>query len=274
MVKIYGLVCPFTGDIRYIGKTVRPLVARLHNHITESKRARHSHKHRWIAKCCDQGLRPGMWLLEEVPDGIRWQERERLWISKAIESGLDLTNQTAGGEGLEFIDTEAGNKYKANLSKASKKNYPKVKTALIDGSKRSWAENRQARIDSCMAGWTDESRARHRETMARVSKTPEFKAAQSAAQKKKWVESRDVIMAAFARPECKKRQSERKKKSWQDPETRRRMANRWTPEARAKQAAELVTRREKMLQARTPESRAKQAEALRATWAKRKAAKS
>ena len=50
------------------------------------------------------------------------------------------------------------------------------------------------------------------------------------------------------------------------------MMNRWTPEARAKQAAEVLSRKEKIQAAMTPEVRAKQAAKLKETWAIRKAA--
>lgn len=276
MVKIYGLVCPMTNEIRYIGKTVRSLQARLHNHITESRRSRNSHKHRWIAKCCDEGSRPTMWLLEEVPDGVRWQERERTWIQKALEMGLHLTNQTAGGEGLDFLDPEAKRRYCEKLSLAIKKSQrlnPEGLAATVRGTKRSWAENRQGRIDACMAGWTPESKKAHAEKMAVISKTPEFRAAKAKGQKRAWQENREVFMAAFSSPECKAKQSQSKKTVWKDPETRARMMNRWTPEARVKQSQALQERQEKMRAALTPEVRAKQAATLKATWAKRKAAK-
>lgn len=276
MIKIYGMVCPKTKEIRYIGKTTRSLQARLHNHITESKRSRHSHKHRWIAKCCDEGMRPTMWLLEEVEDGVRWQDREREWIRKARAMGLNLTNQTNGGEGMNFIDEEAKSRYLISLAAASKKAYhsnPSLREALIRGGKESWARNRQGRIDACMSGWTPEAKKAHAEKMASIRKTPEFKAAKSKAQKLVWEESRQVFMAAFSNPDCKAKQSESKKRVWRDPETRSRMMNRWTPEARAKQSQALRERQEKMKEALTPEVRAKQAATLKATWARRKAAK-
>jgi hypothetical protein len=52
--------------------------------------------------------------------------------------------------------------------------------------------------------------------------------------------------------------------AWTDPETR--------PEARAKQAAEVLSRQAKIQAAMTPEVRAKQAAKLKETWARRKAA--
>lgn len=273
MVKIYGLACPISNEIRYIGKTSRELERRLYAHISESRRTRHSHKHRWIAKCLDRGLRPTIWLLEEVPDGVSWQAREKAWIKRALEMEFELTNQTAGGEGLEFLDPIAKAAYKKKLSAATKKSLqrnPALKFALIEGTKRSWSENKPKRLAALMSGWNEENRAKHREIMSVISKTPEFKKAKSDGQKKAWERDRSVFMDAFAAPEVKAKQSASKRASWSDPEVRARMMNRWTPEARAKQAQEILSRKDKIQAAMTPEVRAKQAAKLKETWAKRK----
>jgi hypothetical protein len=108
--------------------------------------------------------------------------------------------------------------------------------------------------------------------MAVVRQTPEFKAAKSRGAKQAWAGHREVFEAAFASPEIKAKQSAGKRKSWTDPKTRESMMNRWTPEARAKQAAEVLSRKEKIQAAMTPEVRAKQAAKLKETWAIRKAA--
>lgn len=227
MVKIYGLICPMSGEIRYIGKTEEELSRRLRNHLAEARNKLVSHKQRWLRKCLNLGVAPTMWLLEEVQQGESWQDRERAWIAKAVALGFKITNQTAGGEGVVMNDPEAVARWKANLAVA----------------------------------------------MDKVRETPEFKENKSKGAKRAWVTHRDALMTAFARPETKAKHSKRAKRCWSDPDTRDRMMNRWTPEAKAKQAAELETRRQKMLAARTPEVRAKQAATLKATWAKRKAAK-
>lgn len=275
MVKIYGLVCPFSGEIRYIGKTSRKLQIRLVAHLAESRRTRHSHKHRWIARLDDAGQKPAMWLLEDVDPADRWQDRERLWIKRAKDMGLDLTNQTAGGEGLDLIDPVAIESYRKSQSVASKKarkNNPKIAEALAEAGRRSWAENKQARIEASRAGWTIEAKKAHADKMAIIRKTPEFKAAKVKGQKQAWKDSRPLFMAAFANPECKLKQSESKKRTWADPGSRERLMNRWTPEARAKQVEALRERRAKIQAAMTPEVRARQAAKLKQTWAKRKAA--
>ena len=272
MVTIYGLVCPIAGEIRYIGKTRRSVKARLIAHLQESKKG-HSHKQRWLARCLASGLRPSIWILEQVPAGLSWQDRERAWIRRALEMGLDLTNQTAGGEGLDFLDEEARASYSKTLSETVKKwqkKSPEKLARLREGARRSWAENKAARLAACRDGWTDESRAQHRATMARISKTPEFKAAMSDGQKASWARDRDARLTPLLSPECRANKSRAAKAGWADPVKRAaKLSGRWTPEARAKQAAEIASRREKMGIA--PESRKKQGAAMKEFWARRKA---
>jgi hypothetical protein len=275
MVKIYGLVCPVSQQIRYIGKTNQKLSKRLIAHITDAKKSTYSHKRRWIRKCLSLGLRPTSWLLEEVPDGQRWQDREIAWIRRAKELGFDLTNQTVGGEGLDFIDPAANAEYRAKhrvaMNRAREEN-PSLIRALIDGNKRSWRENREERVSSIRAAMnTPEYKKNLADAMKVARSKQSFKENFRRAARAKWVTNRDTLMKAFARPETKKKQSESKKKAWKDPEKRDRLMNRWTPEARAKQAEALRERQAKIQAAMTPEVRARQSATLKETWAKRKA---
>lgn len=276
MVTIYGLVCPLSGEIRYIGKTNRNLRLRLNAHVTESRRLRHSHKHRWIAGCYDRGLRPSVWVLEELEDGANWQERERDWIKRAKDLGLDLTNQTAGGEGLIWLDEQSKARYAKKISEVVKRRYrenPEIWDAAREGCRESWAKDKQGRIASCLSGWTSEVKANHAKVMAEIRARPEFKESQSRGSKKAWSKHRDKLTAIRKDPAVRAKQSEAKKKAWTDPAKRENLMNRWTPEAKAKQAAEILSRKEKIQAAMTPEVRARQAAKLRETWAKRKAAK-
>lgn len=224
-IKIYGIVCPIAGEIRYIGKTEQSLNRRLSAHICESRKAQLSHKHRWIANCLAEGLRPTMWLLEEVVNPDDWPVREIAWIKKANQIGISLTNQTSGGDGIVLTDPDAIARFKANLSKAMKR-------------------------VRCAEGYS--------ELRSKVSLDV-------------WSKHRATILESFNSVETKSKQSTRKKTAWANPEVRLRMMNRWTPEARARQAAEILGRKEKIKAAMTPEVRAKQAAKLKETWARRKA---
>lgn len=102
LTYIYGLVDPFTQQIRYIGKTVSTPIARLYSHICEARRCdpdrQHYHKNRWILGLLSRGVSPEIVILETVV-GDAWQEAEKTWIRKGGETGWDLTNLSDGGEG-------------------------------------------------------------------------------------------------------------------------------------------------------------------------------
>lgn len=87
--RIYALVDE-GGCVRYVGKTVRTLRERFAQHKVAAKRGSLP-VNRWIKKH-DASIR----LLETVPRGGRWQDRERYWISQFD----NLLNLTEGGEGL------------------------------------------------------------------------------------------------------------------------------------------------------------------------------
>lgn len=263
MITIYALVCPMSGEIRYIGKTEKTPERRLIAHLTESRSRGWSHKNRWIRKCLAAGSSPQLWILEEVADGVRWQERERAWIGRAMQLGLPLTNQTAGGEGLDFIDPITKENYRKVHSEISRERYyssPERRAALIEGSKRSWAENREARLEAAKKGWTPEAKARHAEAMEKVRSAPGWKERKMLSAKDVWPTHREKILEAFARPETKEKHSAAIKAAWGDDAKRARLMNRWTPEAKAKQAQAIRDRS-------TPEYRALMAEKTKARWA-------
>ena len=68
-----------------------------------------------------------------------------------------------------------------------------------------------------------------------------------------------------------KAQGDRLRKRWADPKSRAKVNKaRWTPEAKAKQAAEVSARREKMNASVSPEGRARQRAAMREYWRRKK----
>lgn len=103
---IYGLIDPNTKIIRYIGKSDCPKT-RLANHIQTSKKSK-THKSNWINSLIKYKKKPELIILEEV-DYNNWEEREKYWIKKYKDDGVDVTNFTNGGEGTDkiyFIDKE------------------------------------------------------------------------------------------------------------------------------------------------------------------------
>jgi hypothetical protein len=99
MTRVYGLIDPRTGLLRYIGVSRRPLCKRLAVHICESKCGAQSHRCRWIRQILACGLRPRIVEIECCPvtDG---RQEERYHIALAKQDGIRLVNSTDGGDGI------------------------------------------------------------------------------------------------------------------------------------------------------------------------------
>ena len=93
--KIYGLRCPVTQEIKYVGKTICSLEKRFNDHLSEALRTTEklTYKHKWLQKLNSQNLKPTIELIE-ICTNDNWQEREIFWIAKY----QNLTNSTPGGE--------------------------------------------------------------------------------------------------------------------------------------------------------------------------------
>lgn len=105
-IYIYGLKDPFTDEIRYIGKSVRPK-ERLTNHCNDKSK---NHRTNWISSLMQKGKRPILVILEEMSIDSDWQERERFWIAYAKSIEWNLVNGTSGGDGVKDLCQEAKEK--------------------------------------------------------------------------------------------------------------------------------------------------------------------
>lgn len=106
MFRIYGLKCPISGSIRYIGKTKNALKERLKGHLSDAKKLKYKHHtSRWLRKLLCDGLIPEVILLEESEGD--WIEAEIRWIARGKALGWPLTNSTAGGDGAPDPTPEA-----------------------------------------------------------------------------------------------------------------------------------------------------------------------
>lgn len=97
---IYGLTCPDTGSIRYIGKA-NNLAKRLASHLRDA-RTRTTPVYCWITKLVSDGKRPGLVVLEDAQD---WVEAERRLIAVSRARGDRLLNVADGGD-EPFCSTE------------------------------------------------------------------------------------------------------------------------------------------------------------------------
>ena len=85
---IYGLCCPFTNDIHYIGKTTQGMTRPL-QHISES----HSIKVKeWVNDLKDIGHSPVIKIIETVSLQDDLDFRERYWIQYYVNKNTFLLN--------------------------------------------------------------------------------------------------------------------------------------------------------------------------------------
>lgn len=272
MVYIYGLLCPLSGDIRYIGKSVNPK-RRLNGHLTGAKTGAYNHHtSRWIRKLDRNNLRPDLVVLQELKDGEDWRSAERDWISAALASGWPLTNSTAGGEGLDYIRPEDRDRYRANKSLAMKRYAatPEGRARLermVAAANEPEAAQRRA-VAVAVANRRPEYRKKMRRVNAEINARSEVKTKKSRASKAMWRDdaTRVRIMDSFSSDECKRKQSEAKVRSWADPDVGRKL--------RAIHSSEEVRAKKSESKAKNwadPEYRELMSQRLKAAWAKRKA---
>jgi len=94
--KIYSLQDEY-GNIRYIGKTSKSIKERFSGHLREAKKGVDNHRCNWIRSVMARGKWPIVFLIGEV-DGDGCKE-EIAWIKYFREEGVDLVNETNGGDG-------------------------------------------------------------------------------------------------------------------------------------------------------------------------------
>ena len=114
IISIYALIEPielvrkddYFNGIRYIGKTNKPLLYRLKEHVYHSNKGEQSHKANWIRKVLCETKIPQIIFLGEVPEGHDWEEYEKAWIKYFREEGCNLTNMCDGGNVLFGLMTD------------------------------------------------------------------------------------------------------------------------------------------------------------------------
>lgn len=117
--KIYFLIDPRTGDIRYVGKTTKKLTYRLMNgHMQDSSR---THKTNWIKSLKKDGLLPEIKLVKicESEDKCNYAEKFYIKLLGRADKGEGiLVNATDGGEGT--TGRVLSEKTKRKISKGNK----------------------------------------------------------------------------------------------------------------------------------------------------------
>ena len=161
---IYGLRCPLSGEIRYVGQTLSTLKKRLKGHKFD--RRHNPHKVNWIKKLEKLELLDllEIEILEECVEE-QLNEKERFWIQKFKDDGNKLVNLTDGGDTNYRVDADAIKRSSEKLKgmfigrklsdetkeKISKKHKGKKlseehKKSISDGLTKAYNENRKNTI--------------------------------------------------------------------------------------------------------------------------------
>lgn len=175
-VYIYALKCPNTNEIRYIGKTVQKLNARLNGHLS-LKPNDNTYRANWIKSLKGNNKKPLITLIEECTN-IDWEEREKYWIAEYSKT-CNLVNCAKGGQGRN----EGKLSTKEKMSEILKEKWkdPEYKNKMRNMSKKLWENNdyRKNRLP-------DEAKERIRQSHIGTKASPETKKKLQAINKKRW----------------------------------------------------------------------------------------
>ena len=146
---IYTLIDPRDNQIRYVGKTDNP-ERRLASHLIEKYK---SHRTNWVQGLIARGLKPIMVIIEEVPEGQSWEDRERYWIAYHRSLGCKLTNMTDGGDqgpdctGKNLVKSEAARRNIAAMLVKRNKSPEMREISRRNGQKRKGFKESPERIE-------------------------------------------------------------------------------------------------------------------------------
>lgn len=159
MLIIYALRDSETGDIRYIGKSVKGIV-RPKEHWRRRYEPKYStiHVYRWLRKCTNPPL---VEVLEECQTKAELSTREQVWIAVYSATGR-LTNMTKGGEGTVGRRHSEETKQKLSLAKKGKPGHSRGKKL---------SEEHRAKLRNRVV--TDETRKSCSEAQKRRMQRPE-----------------------------------------------------------------------------------------------------
>jgi hypothetical protein len=141
--KIYVLIDPLDGEIRYVGVTTVTLESRLSGHIGEAAGGIDTYKCRWIRKLVRLGFKPTIVQLCLVK-GESWSEVEVYWIAYFKTIGCPLTNATEGGQGHKITQEIKDKISLAQKGKPKKNPNPRLssshKNKIRQATSNSWKD--------------------------------------------------------------------------------------------------------------------------------------
>lgn len=133
---IYTLSDPISNEVRYVGKSIDPLV-RCRKHISEAKNSKsNNHRINWIKSLLNKGLIPKMDIIDEINN--EWEWLEEYWVSQFITWGFKLVNSTNGSENPpSFKGRKLTIEHKEKMLIGTKKFFLELK----DGLPIEWKQN-------------------------------------------------------------------------------------------------------------------------------------
>ena len=190
-----------SGEIRYVGQTIKDPQERLKEHLWPTALLKRGHKNHWINSMLAKGERPTVQILQTLNSIEELNAAEIYWIDFLKKAGCNLTNDTAGGEGLRNPNEETRARmsaakvgkipYAATLPKSAetrekirqanlgKKRSPKSKERQSASNKgRVFSEETRAKISLAKKGKpkSPETRVKLSEAAKRRFQTPEGQA--------------------------------------------------------------------------------------------------
>lgn len=296
---IYGLFCPLSGELRYIGKAKNPQ-ARFRTHLSHAKGGRPHHVCAWIRSILDAGSVPIMKTLRQLAHHECWQSAEKELIAQYTKAGARLTNLTGGGEGFHEVAPSVIAKRVAGRREwwLNRADHARLKAIYREAASRPetvakrkragleiWQDDRKrsAMLSGMAAPDAKARRAaatkrrmsdpitrqQHAAKMKALAACPERRAQIAAASVKRWAIYRERIAAEPKAEKPKRAKGEASRVSalarWADPIKAEAARNALrSPEARARSRKAAIARA-------TPEYRAIMAEKTRLSWEKRRA---
>lgn len=92
---IYGLYCPIAEEIRYVGRSVRP-VERLYQHMDEARTGAYmgtAAKRDWLRELLEEDKEPELVILRILESGEDANEAEIEWMHRLLDDGCELVNR-------------------------------------------------------------------------------------------------------------------------------------------------------------------------------------
>lgn len=162
--RIYALIDPRDGRVRYVGKTVKTAQERLKDHLWSRPKSMKRPLYRWITDLLASHVTPQIVILQEVSFAqldraeqlkvIDTAERE--WIAHFRATGAPLFNLTDGGNGCHGRKLSAEAIEKIAAANRGLVRSPETRQKLSDAAKARGESHYRNGMSS--AGWGDQSR--------------------------------------------------------------------------------------------------------------------